>query len=192
MTVWMLTVKLGLQHRVLALMVDMERESVSGVHVTPAYAEAANGYVLVRLPLEGDVDEDGPQEALIPADAFKLALSTLWARQTMTVSIDVKAATFHTPVGDWVVEVLRAQFPSQSAERVLVPYRPNDGSQSFSVTLATKYLRAIVDIAEALEGPRIRLQIDTPLKAMRVDYGDTGIVGAVMPMNYLDRKEDGT
>ena len=198
-------------HQILASVAskDFSRPVLSGIHVMPDYAEAADGFMMLRLPRAHTGGYGEPKARgkpikkrsgiILPAKAVKEALRALPKRgrgdtpahEVMAVGRRNGAGVLSTLTSTAEIPAITGTFPKVSP---LIPKRVVHGEESgtatvYTMALAPACLAIIAKAAKDLGAIAVRFQTTSPSAPVRLDFVDADNadvygppVGVVMPM----------
>ena len=176
-------IKFGKGHKALLVVAgDKARPILDNVHVVNGYAEAVDGFILLRIPVE--VDDD--TESLIPSRLLALGMSGLRKNERRSInvednglSVEADGVMFSTPLAS-------GEFPRTA--KLMVPRRLHDAREVIVIGFSLPVLQKVVNIAKAvgLSGLKecIRFQISGPISPVRVDFGELA-EATIMPMTAI-------
>lgn len=193
---------LGREHGVLAKVAskDQGRPILKGIHVTPEYAQAADGYMMVRIPSAGIGAEEPPKAGkAIPqkgitvlAEVVKEATKGLPTNKGLPLAQKVVAVGRRNgrailATTDTTREAkLLGTYPAKSLDALMPERKPHQQTGENSVIcLAPSYLAIIAQVAKAVGASSVRFQSENVMAPIRLDFcngEERRTVGIIMPM----------
>ena len=166
-------IKFGKGHKALLVVAgDKKRPILDHVHVANGYAEASDGFILLRIPVE--VDDD--IESLIPSRLLTLGLAGIKKNERRSINVEDNGLSVEADGVTFSIPLASGEFPH--AAKMMVPRRLHDGREVFVIGFSLPVLQTVVNIAKALElrnegyKAGIRFQISGPTAPVRVDFGE--------------------
>lgn len=197
---------LNKKHGVLTRFTDRSgsRPALECIHVAKGYAEAADGFAILRIPLEKGVeDKDFPvtpgagkntiKEALIPRHSLNEAIKSIpsktagWLPIVGNVRVtgsngNIVLSTTDTETShDLVVKPYDDTFPD--IDHLIPKHRRHGEKGTMVLALRIEILEQLVAAVKGLEAHGIRLQIDKPAKGTISAFGS---VDHAVRVEFLD------
>jgi len=149
---------------------DKSRPVLQGVHVTDkGYAEAADGFGLVRMPF-------GSEEDYV-LDGVALRAIKPGAKDRVTVNLDGNEATVQNGGGAYSIPILDLTYPDTDA----IWKQAQRDEPLATITLDAKQLKGLVDLAGSVSESRlITLKVRCPHDAREFETGEAR--GLIIPI----------